>query len=102
MAVFTTITVSALPTTRTDGTALAPSDLGGVNIYKGGTKYASIAVGASFTDTVAAANGDTYTATVFDTQSPPAESAQSNSYVVAGVVTTLAAPNAPTITGATA
>lgn len=99
---FATVAIASLPTTRTDGSALSASDLSAAQVYKNGAVVgaiaAPIAVGSSFTDTVAAVNGDVWTATVLDKQTPPAESTQSAPQVVSGVVTTLAAPGAPTIT----
>ena len=78
---FATVAIASLPTTRTDGSALSASDLSSSNVYKNAALYGAIAgplaVGSSFTDTVAAVNGDVWTATVLDKQTPPAESAQS-------------------------
>lgn len=103
---YTTITLASLPTTRTDGSTLAAANLGAANVYKNGVKYASInaplAVNETWKDTVAAVNGDKYTVSVLDTQSPAVESAQSTAYTVSGIVTVLAAPAAPSVTGKTA
>jgi len=104
---FTKLTLSALPTTRSDGTAVSASDLGSANVYKNGVKYATInaplSVGETWTDTVAAVTGDKYTVSVNDTQIPAVEGAQSGPYIVGSVVVVpKAALSAPTISGVTA
>lgn len=103
---FTTLTLATLPTTRSDESPLTASDIGGANVYKNGALYAFVnaplAVGETYKDLVAAASGDKYVVTVVDTQTPPAESEQSNVYVVSIVAVPLAAPSALTISGVTA
>ena len=99
--------VFALPTTRTDGSALAPSDLSGFNIYRGdngGDPVRVASVPATETGYVDAGLADgtySYTVSVVDTQNPARESAASNEIVVV-VLTPLAAPSAPTLVSATA
>lgn len=98
-----TITISALPTTRADGSAVSASDIGPAHFYKNGTlvstSAAPAAVGTAYTDTVQAVDGDSWTVSILDTQSPPVEGAQSAPYVVSGVPVVLAALTAPSITG---
>jgi endoglucanase len=103
---FTKLTLTTLPSTRTDGSAVTAADLGSANIYKNGAKYATlnapVTVGETWTDTVAAVSGDKYTVSINDTQTPPVEGGQSVAYVV-GTITTVKPPlSVPTIAGVTA
>jgi hypothetical protein len=108
VSVFTTLTITAVPTSRTDGTALAPASIGGAHVYKNGatTPYATISgaltVGQKWSDTVAAVNGDKYTLGVFDTETPAIEGAASNVYVASVAAPALAPPGQASISGVTA
>lgn len=102
-----TITIASLPTVRSDGTPVSASDIGVANFYKNGTKVATsgaaAAVGTAFTDTVQAVNGDSWTVSIMDTQTPPVEGVQSSAFIVSGVqAPPLAQLGAPTITGTVA
>lgn len=99
-----TVTISALPTARTDGTAVAATDIGPANFYKNGAlagkSAAAAAVGTAFTDTVQAVDGDSWTVSINDTQTPSVEGVQSSAFVVSGVQAPPEAQlNAPSITG---
>lgn len=100
---FTKLTISALPTTRTDGSSATSSDYGSANVYKNGAKYATIAAplsnGEVWTDTVAAVVGDKYAISVNDTQTPSVEGAQSAAYTVTSLPK--APLSAPAISGVT-
>lgn len=87
-----------LPTTRTDGTAFGTADYGGAHIFRDGAQIGSVAAPSLvFTDALPGPGTFTYTATVFDVQSPPAESGASVAVAVT-VAAPLASPSAPTIT----
>ena len=99
--------VFALPATRTDGSALAPSDIGFVNIYRQDNgsdpvRIASVpATETSYVDAGLADGTYAYTVSVTDTQNPARESAASNEIVVV-VLPPKAAPSPPPLVSAVA
>lgn len=91
-----------LPVNRKDGTAFTPAMYSAANIYKNGVKYATVAAPAlTWSDTVAAVNGDSYTVSIVDTETPAVEGDRSTPFVVT-ISTALSPPSAPTITGSVA
>ena len=106
MATVTTVQITALPTTRSDGSSISASDIGPAVFFKNGTlvntSAAAAAVGTAFTDTVQAVNGDSWEVAIMDTQSPPVEGNKSSPFVVSGVVIILAPLGAPSISGSVA
>lgn len=90
------ITLS-LPTTRADGTPFPASDYGGAHILSNGQVLATLTAPAlSFVDPSVVPGVTVYTATIFDTQTPPVVSAASGP--VTAPSAPLAAPSAPGIT----
>lgn len=93
-----TITVN-LPTTRTDGTALAPSDFSGVEIFADGASIAKLSAGVlTATDPNVVPGTTSYTATVSDNQDPPSTSALSAPVVAGSLAVPLPPPGVPTLT----
>ncbi len=96
------------PTTRADGTALAASDLASINIWRTDGSAAAVMVGTlsplasplTFTDNNVSVGSHGYQVTATDKQVPPLTSALSDVFPVV-IAAPLAAPSAPTITGAT-
>ena len=93
-----------LPTTRTDGSAFTAADYGGAHIFRsddGGANFNKIATvlapALTFVDQNVAVGTHQYDASIFDTQTPPVESADSPA-VESDVAAVLAPPSAPTIT----
>lgn len=106
MSMASVLVTVTLPTTRTDGSPFTAADYGGAHIFRadnGGTATqlgTVTAPGLTFTDSnVPAPDNAAYTASVFDTSTPPLESAQSAAADVT-VPAPVAAPSAPTITAA--
>lgn len=88
-----------LPVARKDTTPATAAMCASANIYKDGIKYASVPMPTTtWTDTVTAVNGDSYTVSVVDTQTPAVEGLQSAPAVVGGISTVLAPLGAPTVT----
>ena len=90
------------PTTRVDGSALAPTQIGAVTIYDSasGTPVAigtvTGAVGTFQTPQLTPGSSHSYTVVTCDTQSPPVCSAPSNTFAYMVPTPPLAAPAAVT------
>lgn len=87
-----------LPTARKDGTAATAAMCASINIYKDGVKYANIPASTlTWSDPVTAVNGDVYTVSVVDTQTPAVEGTPSSPVTVGGITTVLAPLGAPMV-----
>lgn len=90
-----TITLT-LPTTRADGTPFAASDYGSAQVLKDGAVLTTLtAPNLVATDSLVVPGASVYTASISDTQTPPATSALSAP--VTAPAAALAAPGAPSL-----
>lgn len=101
-----TVTISP-PASRTDGTPLAPTDIGSYSVFRSdGTNNVLVGTVPSSTsplvvvDTNVPVGSYTYTATDTDNQTPPLTSAASAPVTIVIAPPALAAPNPPTIAAA--
>lgn len=102
-----TLTI-ADPVKRADGSALAATDLASLNIWRTDGAAAAVLVGTLsplasplvYVDANVGAGAHGYQVTATDKQVPPVTSALSDIFPVV-IASALAAPAAPTITGAT-